>query len=229
MVDTGTSKILLDTGPGSLRQLLKAGTNIKDIDYIMYSHFHIDHIADMLPFIFASKYSTENTRTKDLMILGPTGLKTLYGYFKKAHGKWVVPEHFNIDWIEVGKDPIQFPSFFMQAAPTKHTENSMAIRIEDQSNKSIVYSGDTEYCSNLIMLAQKTNLLILECAFPEHMKNIGHLVPSIAGRIATESQCNKLLLTHFYPACEGQDLLTPLRSEYSGEAILAEDFMKLSI
>ncbi len=228
MADTGTAKILLDTGPGALRQMLKAGITISDIDVIVYSHFHTDHTADMIPFIFASKYSPGIFRTRDLFIVGPPGLKEFYRCFTMAYGKWVVPEHFTINWIEVGESPLPFPSFVLKTSPVKHTENSMAIRIET-GEQAVVYSGDSDYCENLIRIAHEANLLILECAFPEGMKCEGHLIPSLAGIIAREARCKRLLLTHFYPPCDSTDMLTPLRKEFPGDVMLGEDLMKIRV
>ena len=70
----------------------------------------------------------------------------------------------------------------------------------------MVYSGDTDYSEDLIRLAQGADLLICECSLPEEMKVEGHLVPSLAGRIASEAGCRKLLLVHLYPECEGRDI-----------------------
>ena len=75
LVNIDEHNILLDTGPGSLRQLKKTHTSLNQIDAIIYSHFHIDHISDMLPFIFSSNYNHEELRTTDLKIIGPMGLK----------------------------------------------------------------------------------------------------------------------------------------------------------
>jgi ribonuclease BN (tRNA processing enzyme) len=38
--------LLLDIGPGTVRQLAHAGLTHEDIDYIAISHFHPDHTAD---------------------------------------------------------------------------------------------------------------------------------------------------------------------------------------
>jgi len=70
MIEAGSSKLIFDTGSGFLRRLLKTGTALNDIDLIVYSHFHIDHTADMIPFIFACKYSPRKYRTKDIIIGG---------------------------------------------------------------------------------------------------------------------------------------------------------------
>lgn len=229
MLEAGGHKLLLDTGPGTLRQLLKAGTALNDIDLIIYSHFHIDHTADMIPYLFACKYTPGSLRTHDLTIIGPVGIKNVYRNLTMAYGTWVVPEHFFIEWIEAEEDTISFRNLRIHTAPVKHIEGSIAVRVEDRTGKSVVYSGDTEYCESIVAIARNADLLILECAFPEGMPCTGHLVPSLAGRIARESQCRRLLLTHFYPPCDSSDLLTPLREHYSGEVVLAEDLLQLSI
>ncbi len=229
LVEVERTKIVLDTGPGSLRQMLRAGVSVNDIDLIVYSHFHVDHTADLAPFIFASKYTPDLFRTKPLTIIGPRGLQEFYHCLTQAYGKWIVPEHFAINWIEADAGTQEFATFRLRTLPTQHSGNSIAVRIENSCGISMAYSGDSQYCQNLIEIARQVDLLILECSFPEGMACVGHLTPSRAGQIARESQCRKLVLTHFYPPCDEHDLLTPLRTEYQGEVLLAEDLMTVSL
>jgi ribonuclease BN (tRNA processing enzyme) len=220
---------LLDSGPGTLRQMLRAGITIHDVDAILYSHFHADHIADLVPFIFAAKYSPEAGRTRDITIMGPPGLKEFYRSLTLAYGRWIIPEQFTINWIESDSASVPFGGATIKTAPTRHGDVSMATRIECADGRSVVYSGDTEYCASLVAFSRGADLLILECAFPEELRSVGHLSPSLAGKIARESGCKKLLLTHFYPPCDESDLLTPLRREFSGAVELAEDLMKITV
>lgn len=229
LLTTHNFRILCDTGPGSLRQLLHAGVTLHDIDLIIYTHFHIDHTADFAPFLFAGKYAPEKPRTNNLSIIGPRGMKKFYTDLVHVYGSWIVPEHFTLDLIELVDDQLLLDAVSIKAAPVVHSENSIAVRIENRMGKAAVYSGDTDYCEQIVRLAQKADVLILECAFPEHMKATGHLIPSLAGRIAREAQCKKLVLTHFYPACDAHDLLTPLRTEFTGDTLLAEDLMKIHL
>ena len=97
LVNIDDHNILLDTGPGSLRQLKKNNTSLNQLDNIIYSHFHIDHISDMLPFILSSKHNPEEPRTTDLEIIGPMGLKKLYHDLLHAHGNQIVPDSFTIE------------------------------------------------------------------------------------------------------------------------------------
>ncbi len=61
------------------------------------------------------------------------------------------------------------------------------------------------------------------------MKVEGHLNAILAGKIARESNCKKLILTHFYPICDDYDILGQCKEEFSGDIILAEDLMTTEI
>jgi ribonuclease BN (tRNA processing enzyme) len=90
-------------------------------------------------------------------------------------------------------------------------------------------SGDTDYCQSIVDLAREADLLVLECSFPEGRKVEGHLTPSLAGRIASESHCRRLLLTHLYPVCDSADVVGPCRDIFKGDIILAEDLMRVIV
>lgn len=229
LVRSEETTIVCDTGPGALRQLLKAGVAVSTIDALCYSHLHIDHTADLAPLIFASNYDPDNPRIRDLTFIGPPGFKDFYDRLCAAYGQWIVPQRFSIAWHELRDGSLQCRDLTVTAAPVEHTASSIALRFEDRRGRSVVYSGDTGYCSSLVRLAERADLLILECSFPEQMPCEGHLTPSRAGRIAREASCSRLVLTHLYPACDAADLLSPLRREFSGELVIAEDLLTVQI
>lgn len=224
----GTS-ILCDTGPGTLRQLLSAGVEISAIDMLIYSHFHIDHTADFCPFLFAAKYGKRLERRRNLTVVGPKGLLNWYEGLMQVHGQWIIPEHFSINWIETAEEKHIFDGFTVQSAEVQHSAPSIAVRIEESTGSSVVYSGDTDYCEGIINISMNATKVILECSCPEEHKIAGHLTPSLAGRIARKAGCKSLVLTHIYPETDSHDLLTPLRTEYDGPAEIAYDLMSFSI
>ena len=71
--------------------------------------------------------------------------------------------------------------------------------------------------------------MILECSLPDDRKVEGHLTPSLAGQVARESECKRLLLTHFYPPCDDHDIVKIVKGQYAGEVMLAEDLMKVIV
>ena len=130
---------------------------------------------------------------------------------------------------ETSEKPLSFQDMKIFSKPMAHISDSVGYRTNFNDGKSIAVSGDTDYCQNIIDLAFEVDLLILECSFPDEKKVEGHLTPSLAGRIASESRCKKLLLTHFYPICDQFDILKQCRQVYDGETILGEDLMRIKI
>lgn len=47
----GQPKILMDAGGGTFQRLAASGTDVKDLDIILLSHLHIDHMGDISPII----------------------------------------------------------------------------------------------------------------------------------------------------------------------------------
>jgi ribonuclease BN (tRNA processing enzyme) len=61
------------------------------------------------------------------------------------------------------------------------------------------------------------------------MKTDGHLTPSYAGRMARLANIKKLVLTHFYPACDSMEITEQCRRAYAGPLILAEDLLTIQL
>ena len=224
--------LLLDIGPGTLRQLAIAGLSFEDIDYVCISHFHPDHTADLIHLFFATRYPPILSTRKPFTIIAPKGFNQFVTLLKRSYGKWLdLPNGLmRIEELHTGReDKINFDTFTILSAPVNHTPHSLGFRIEDSSGKVIVYSGDTGYCEEMVDLARDADLLILESSFPDEKEIKGHLTPSRAGDIATRSGAKKLLLTHFYPECLKVDIEAQCRKTYQGELILATDLMSLSV
>ena len=225
---TPSARVWIDGGPGALRKLLESGTSYLDVDLLLYTHIHPDHISDLVPLLFACRYA-EQPRLKDLACVGGPGFRHYFGQIEKLYDRWIDASSYRLTVEEVLDKPLPFKDFQILAKRVAHMEESVAYRMEFQDGKSLVISGDTDYCQNIIALARESDLLVLECSFPNGKKVEGHLTPAFAGRIASESRCKRLLLTHFYPVCDQFDILTQCRETYAGEVILAEDLLRMKV
>lgn len=228
IIKAGGKVLLFDSGSGTIRRMLEAGITYHDIDYIFYTHIHPDHVSDLVPFIFTSKYA-EQPRIKKLDIIGGKGFKKFYNKLSKVYGKWLEPELYKINLSEISNKRIDFGNFKVTAKPLAHIKESAGYRIETEIGKSIVISGDTDYCKDIIKLGKDADILVLECSLPDEKRVKGHLTPSLCGRIAAESNCKKLVLSHFYPSCEDVDIISVCRKYYKGEIVIAEDLMRIEV
>ena len=221
--------ILLDAGPGTMGQLLKLGVHINDIDVVLLSHFHLDHCAELAPFLFATKYSGFK-RKKRLTLIGGTGLKALFENLNKTfdHALELAEDYLQIIQVdEKGSLSLNFEGIQLDYTGVDHRPESRAYRLTDKTGFSIVYSGDTDYCAPLIELSRESDILICESAFPDGQKIPGHLTPSLAGKIASKANVKKLVLTHFYPECDDFDIKAQCCKTFNGPVVLAEDLLNL--
>jgi ribonuclease BN (tRNA processing enzyme) len=232
LVEIDQTRIVLDTGPGTMRRLLEAHTTIFDVSHIFYSHFHPDHIGELVTFLFATKYPDAKRRTQPLTLVGGPGFQRLWQALQTAYGDWMNLDGNLLKRREIA-DPakgwLRFDNFSVRTCATVHRPESLAYRIELADGRSVVYSGDTDDCEDLVRLSMGTDLLVCECALPDEKKAPGHLTPSLAGRIATAAAVKKLVLTHFYPECDRVDLIGQCRRTYSGPLEKAEDLMAIAI
>ena len=232
MLEVGGARLLFDSGPGTIRRLLRANTTIFQVDYIFYSHFHPDHSAELVPFIFSTKYPDMGQRQTVLTIIAGNGFADFFAGLRSVYGKWIELDPGLMQIIELNNqsaDSIQMKGFAVQSAPVEHNPESIAYRITSQGGYSVVYSGDTDYSENLIELSKDADILICESALPDDLHLKGHLTPSLAGDIATRAGVKKLILTHFYPECEQTDIKKECRKTYDGTLVLAEDLMRIEV
>lgn len=229
LVEAGSAKILIDIGPGTLRRLLEAGHQIGELTHLFITHFHPDHTSELVPLLFASKYPEERRRRSPLTLVAGPGFQRFFSDLCRVYGHWIDlgPGLLSIEEIPGGVR--RFADFTVATGPVDHNPESVGFRVEDPSGRSLVYSGDTDVSDGLVALANAATLLICECAHPDHKKMPGHLTPSLAGAIAASAGAKRLVLTHFYPDCDGEDLASDCRRHFKGPVIVAEDLMTLTV
>ncbi len=228
-VKAGGRLLVLDLGAGSLRALLRYGFNFSAIDVLALTHLHPDHVGDVVPFLFATRYSLGYTRTEPFRLLAALGFARFHDLLKEAFAGWVEPPLGLMDLKELAPDrpdEVRDQDVVIKSAPTNHTHGSLAYRVE-ASGRSLVYSGDTDVSDSLVDLATNADLLVLEAANP--FKVPGHLTPAEAGRLAAQAGVRRLLLTHFYPPCDEMDVVAEAAQECKGEVIRAEDGLSLTV
>jgi len=232
LMRTGDNILLFDSGVGTMKRLLEAGVEIFDVSFIFYSHFHPDHTGELVPFLFSNKYPDGSRRKKPLTLVAGNGFLKFYENLKLVYGHWIELDSDLLNMIELDNthhDMRRFDDFKVETLPVEHNPESIAYRITDPGGASVVYSGDTDFSDNLVMLSKDADLLICESALPDELKVKGHLTPSLAGEIAKRANVRKLVLTHFYPECDLVDVKKECRKTYSGPLVLAEDLMTIDI
>lgn len=220
--------LFLDLGSGTLSRAARFGVDVRRLDAVLLSHLHPDHTGDLVPLLFAFR-NPEWSRQEDLTLFGPPGLPEFFRGLEANYESWIEADGYRREIKVLQKGPASLKAVRLRTCPVRHGPPAVAYEVKDAGDRRLVYSGDTEYTKDLALFAKDADLLVLESSFPEGEERPGHLTPSGAGRIAAEARCRRLLLTHFYPACRGQDLLTPCRRVYDGPVTLAEDGLVMQL
>src|SRR3989338_3339298 len=165
-LEIGKVKTLVDCGSGTLRQLIIAGLDYKNIDIAFFTHFHSDHILDLNAFIQALNWTPGFDRKKDLILVGPVGFKKFYESYLKPVSGVPRPNTYKIVIKEI-KKKLVFENFTVECAKTIHSDTSIAYKFTEK-NKSLVISGDC----GLIARKAKAKKLILTHLYPTSPERI---------------------------------------------------------
>ncbi|MGA6993532.1 MAG: MBL fold metallo-hydrolase [Candidatus Deferrimicrobiaceae bacterium] len=229
MVRHAGCTLLVDAGLGTLQKLAVLGVSPAEPEAVAFTHLHLDHTAELAPLLFSLR-NPGIGRRKALTLLGAPGFRDFYERLRQVYGSWVEGGEYPLLVKEIFARPVSLGSLHLTATPVSHTPESVAFRVEDpETGKVIAISGDTDVCPGLVESARNADAAFFECSFPNERKVGGHLTPGEAGEVAAEARVKKLILTHFYPECEGSDILGQCRETFSGEVILAEDLLRVSV
>lgn len=244
----GRARVLVDVGGGSSDNFGRSGAKMEDIDAILFSHFHVDHSAD-LPALIKSSFFDE--RRRDLPVFGPSGsgyfmpdtedfLESLFGiegafrYLSdflddgRNNGYRLNPVVLDIDNHNIQK-ALTNERITITAISVHHGSlPALAWRVE-LAGKSITFSGDMNGDYNTLpLLAKNTDILVAHNAVPEAARGVErwlHMPPSVIGKIATEAKVKKLVLSHRMQRTLGkeQETLVSIKKSYDGIIQFAND------
>jgi ribonuclease BN (tRNA processing enzyme) len=212
---------LLDCGASSLIAMRRFEVDPNEVDTILISHLHGDHVGG-LPF-FVLDAQLISRRTKPLVVAGPPGIEARVREAMEVlfPGSSRTEQRFAIEFAELpGGTAMRIGAIAVTPYPVVHASGAApyALRVEC-GGKAIAYSGDTEWTDALIDAARDADLFICEAyTFDKPVKF--HLNYEMLLAHRQELTCRRLVLTHM-----SSDMLrrvADIDAETAGDGMLIE-------
>jgi ribonuclease BN (tRNA processing enzyme) len=223
---------MLDMSGPAVHRMAEEGCEWWNLDAVWVSHFHLDHVGGVAPFLFGTKYAPQTQgRTKPLTIYGPRGTRKLLQRFDEAGDYKLFQQPFPLEVREVSPraEFEMFGGLRAETFSTPHTGESLAVRLTDSGGTSLVYTSDTGFTEALAGFARATNLFLMECSFFLSKPIRTHLVLEEAMRLARQSRARRVMLAHLYPEWDGVDIAAEAARLWDGETIEARDGLRIEV
>lgn len=215
--------LLVECGPGSTRVWPRFGITFDRVIGIAVTHHHVDHCSDIAAVLFGRAVS-EPSVTSPLVLAGPKGHGRVVAALGAAYGEPVLDRVGAVTVRDLGDgDSLSVGPFHVTARVVAHSQGALALRVE-HGRHVLVFSGDTGPSDALVELARGSDLALFECSYPASRAATKHLNTRTAAEAAVRAGVKRLVLTHFYAACDAVDVRAEVRrAGYRGKLTLARD------
>lgn len=205
--------LVIDVGSGGLAKFQKY-KRIHDIDAVILSHYHADHIADVGVLQHAL-----------LVESYMTGSNTVVPFYSHDEDDY----HFNQlnhDFTKaIAYDPrhaLNIGPFFIRFLKTKHSVPCYGMRITD-GTRTLVYTADSAYQDEWIKFSRDADVLVADCNFyaEQDAAKAGHMTSEEVATIAKFSGVKKLILSHLPQYGDRTKLIDEAGEIFKGDIELA--------
>jgi ribonuclease BN (tRNA processing enzyme) len=223
LVEDGETAMLIDCGSGALGKL-RSVRDYRDIEAIVLSHFHADHLLDLIPLACALTYgpaASEGLRAPRL--IGPAGIGPYFERLGTAiDDPGLIVGAFALEEYEPGV-AVGVGRLAVTAHSVVHIGATHAIEV-DASPGRIVFGADGRYSDELVRAASGAEVLIAEATLPEPDPGQEiHMSAAEAGRLASAAGVGRLVLTHISDELDLDFALEQAHAAFSGPVEIAAE------
>jgi ribonuclease BN (tRNA processing enzyme) len=254
LVEAGHTKLLVDCGSGVSQRLVAAGHAGAQLDALIVTHEHSDHLVDFYQLIVSSWHQGRN---RPWRVIAPepalANMRGQYEAFARERALRIAfekrPDATGLEVVfeELREGPVAgLGALAVEAFLVDHKPVEPAFGLKlSAAGSSIVFSGDTRLAPSLERAAQGCDLLVSEVFIDSQMPVTDgvrsaqtvasvqsyHMTPSVVAGLAARTGAKALALTHLVPpGADTAALFAEVRAGgYAGPLIIGEDLMRLEL
>ncbi len=220
LIQLETTPILFDCGHGIAQRLLEVGIHHHQIQHIVLSHFHPDHISDLIPLMQAGAWSQRDPRQSDLHIYGPVGVRKLIDGLISIFGASSFQQpSYQIIVHEITADHFSIAgrSFDFLSLPPS---GNHGLRFNWQG-KIYAITGDSHFHKEEINLLKHVDVGIIDA---------GHINDQEIVELAIATQARRIICSHLYRDLNETQLQAQAQAGgYTGTLQIGHDLLTLPL
>lgn len=257
LLEIGRRRVVVDCGLGVTRGLVDADMRLADLDLIVITHLHSDHVLELGALIHTAWTAGLN---RPVTVYGPPGIDEVWSGFLASmrydidlrisdEGR---PDLEALVTIHVYDEGQVFSEAGLSVTALKvdhpPVDHCYALRFETEG-AIVVFSSDTTYFPPLADFARHADILVHEAMLPagidalvartgngarlrEHLL-ASHTMAADAGRTASAADVGHLVLHHLIPADDSNfseaDWLAEVRKTWDGRLTLGVDGLAITL
>jgi ribonuclease BN (tRNA processing enzyme) len=211
--------VVFDMGRGVTQRLAELQLKNDDIMHVVISHFHPDHVSDLVPFLQCGAWSRVDPRTQDLHLYGPKGLVNLvHGFYEILTREALIGhDHFKVHIHELEAGTFSMLNRKIEYVSLPGAQNHGVLF--SLNGTRVGLSGDATEVGPLIEFMKQQDTAVIDS---------GHLSDQDIIRAAVESQTPRIICSHIYRELDIRFLQAGAQDRgYTGTLIAAHDLMVL--
>lgn len=251
LLEIGGRTIVVDCGLGVTRALTDAGVALTELDLILVTHLHSDHVLELGPLLHTAWTAGLQT---PVGVFGPAGTGHYWRQFLQSmdfdieirtgdEGRPDLRDLVSVE--EFSEGPVlQHDDLTIGALRVEHppVTDCYALRFEAGA-RSVVFSADTAYFPALADFAIGADMLVHEAMLEEGVDRLvartgngarlkehllaSHTVAADVGRVAADAGVGHLVLHHLIPADDPEigemQWVDAVRSTWTGPLTIGRD------
>jgi ribonuclease BN (tRNA processing enzyme) len=212
--------VLFDCGHGVSQRLLEAGVSHDKLSHIVLSHFHADHVSDLIPLLQAGAWSRRDARSTDLHIYGPQGVQRLIdGLMKLFRDLMRTQPSYKVCVHEITEEQFEIGGQHFDFVSLPPAGNH-GLRFE-WGGKRYAMTGDSHFHAQEIAFLSEVDFAIIDS---------GHLDDEQIVLLAAKSQAKVIVCSHLYREIDAPRLQAKAADwGYRGMILVGRDLMSFVI
>ena len=219
--------IIVDCPPTALASLRKASISPADIDTILITHVHGDHVFGFPFLLLERKYISDREGLKKLTVAGSSGVKERLTHLCNLAYPGSLEEIIeSINWVDVP----EVKGWSMERFEVLHEPevDPHGWMMTNDEGWSMIHSGDSGPYEDLWNRIGRSNFAVVEMGVPEWVDTEHHHKPSDITKLANKYPNTKLVITHTFIDSD-YPIITNEIPEFPQNVIHGEDGMKFEI